>query len=147
MRGCRHCCGEEMPCLGCPFEVGFSRLGCAPAPATAGEIGFFIDSEEAHIQILHRSFRLERFGQVPIRIICYASNKRYLCRSRFPCDITILAEILMHLEQGKSVSSCYLGENWHKPCNKSTSSWCGVPVPGGLAGPVLPCLAGAMPAL
>lgn len=92
-----------MPCLGRPatFEKGFSRLGCAPAPATAGEIGFFIGFGEAHIQILHRSFKLEKFGQVPIRIICYSSNKRYVCRRRFPCDITILAEILMHLEQKK----------------------------------------------
>lgn len=80
-------------------------MGCAPAPATAGEIGFFIGFEEAHIQIFHQSFKLERFGQVPIRIICYSSNKRYVCRSRFPCDITILAEILMHLEQKKIVSS------------------------------------------
>lgn len=54
-RSCRHCCGEEMPCLGCPAtsEMGFSRLGCAPAPATTGGIGFFMGFEEAHIKILH----------------------------------------------------------------------------------------------
>lgn len=73
----------------------------APASASAGEMGFFIGFEEAHIQILHPSFKLERFGQVPIRIISYSSNKRFVRKSRFPCDITILAEILMHLEQKK----------------------------------------------
>lgn len=77
---------------------------------SAGEIGFIkLGFEEVYHPILQQSFKLERFGQVHIRIICWSSNNRYVCSSGFPGDIMILAEICMHLEQQK-VLPAYVSE-------------------------------------
>lgn len=140
---CAHRCGEAEPPGGCAGNPQ-PRTRCSPTAAS--QVALSEACSRSRHSASHCSFRLERFSQVPVRIVHWSSNSRYVCRSRgrFPCGITILAGILMHLDQQK-VLPAYVSQRTGR------SQATGAPPAGArwisarrVAGPALPCLAGAM---